>query len=188
MNLPNKLTISRILLALPFGILLYLPGLYAKIAALVLFLVMVATDILDGIIAVESGLTTVSGKFLDPVADKIMVSVALIVFVEFGLIPAWIAIIILAREFLVTGLRSIASSRGKVIGANIFGKSKFGLQTFAIFLVLLLMVLRETSTLAAASDLMLQQAVLLAMGLAALATVISAIYIIWANRKTIGSL
>lgn len=142
MNLPNKLTIFRIILVpimvlIPFfniqGEFLGIPITYLIIE--LIFIIASITDKLDGIIARKKNLVTTFGKFLDPIADKILVLAALIMLVDFGKIPAWIPIIILFREFVVSGYRLIASQNGgEVIAASIWGKLKTVTQMIAIIL------------------------------------------------------
>ena len=142
MNLPNKLTIFRIILVpimvlIPFfniqGEFLGIPITYLIID--LIFIIASITDKLDGTIARKKNLVTTFGKFLDPIADKILVLAALIMLVEFGKIPAWIPIIILFREFVVSGYRLIASQNGgEVIAASIWGKLKTVTQMIAIIL------------------------------------------------------
>jgi len=124
MNLPNKLTMLRILLIPVFMVVLYMgfPG--ATYVALVIFILASLTDLLDGKIARKYNLVTDFGKFADPLADKILILSALLLFVQFGQMPAWCAIVILTREFAVTGLRLVAVEGGKVIAAGISGKLK----------------------------------------------------------------
>ena len=142
MNLPNKLTIFRIILVpimvlIPFlniqGEFLGIPITYLIIE--LIFIIASITDKLDGTIARKKNLVTTFGKFLDPIADKILVLAALIMLVDFGKIPAWIPIIILFREFVVSGYRLIASQNGgEVIAASIWGKLKTVTQMIAIIL------------------------------------------------------
>ena len=142
MNLPNKLTIFRIILVpimvlIPFlniqGEFLGIPITYLIIE--LIFIIASITDKLDGTIARKKNLVTTFGKFLDPIADKILVLAALIMLVDFGKIPAWIPIIILFREFVVSGYRLIASQNGgEVIAASVWGKLKTVTQMIAIIL------------------------------------------------------
>lgn len=133
MNLPNKLTVGR-MIAVPFFIADYLMGYYP--IALVLFCAASLTDALDGKIARKRGLVTNFGKIMDPLADKILVYSALCLFIESGLIKAWMMIIILAREFIVAGMRTVAASEGKVLAAGMSGKIKTVLQMVAVILYL----------------------------------------------------
>ena len=134
MNLPNKLTLIR-MIAVPFFIAAYMTGHYA--AALVLFCAASITDYFDGKIAREQNLVTNFGKIMDPLADKILVYSALCLFIESGLIAAWMLIVILAREFIVAGMRTVAASEGRVLAAGMSGKIKTVLQMFAVIAFLL---------------------------------------------------
>ena len=129
MNLPNKLTVGR-MIAVPFFIAAYMMGYFP--VALVLFCLASATDALDGKIARKRGLVTNFGKIMDPLADKILVYSALCLFIESDLIKAWMLIIILAREFIVAGMRTVAASEGRVLAAGMSGKIKTVLQRVAV--------------------------------------------------------
>ncbi len=124
MNLPNKLTMLRILLIPVFMVVLYwdFPG--AAYVALVIFIAASLTDLLDGKIARARNLVTDFGKFADPLADKMLVTAAMLWFVECGRMPAWMLLIVICREFAVSGLRMIASDKGRVIAAGWSGKVK----------------------------------------------------------------
>lgn len=149
MNLANKLTLFRIILVPIFVIVGYLgslgiiPGEWFGIPVSfwimnIIFIIASITDKLDGYIARSRNMVTTFGKFLDPLADKILVLTALVMLVEFQKIPAWIPIIVLAREFLVSGYRLVVAGKdGKVIAASIWGKLKTVTQMFAIILVFL---------------------------------------------------
>ncbi|WP_188205867.1 CDP-diacylglycerol--glycerol-3-phosphate 3-phosphatidyltransferase [Alkalibacillus aidingensis] len=149
MNIPNKITISRIFLIPIFILLLVVPfewGIlnigeydlpFAHLLAGILFIVASLTDWVDGYYARKYNLVTNIGKFLDPLADKLLVSAALICLVELGLAPAWVVIIIISREFAVTGLRLVAAGEGIVLAASQMGKLKTMLQiSSAAFLLL----------------------------------------------------
>lgn len=124
MNLPNKLTLMRIILIPVFMVVLYwgFPG--ANYVALAIFVIASLTDWLDGKIARSRNLVTDFGKFADPLADKMLVTAAMLWFVEIGRMPAWALLIVICREFAVSGLRMIASDKGKVIAAGWSGKVK----------------------------------------------------------------
>ena len=124
MNLPNKLTVLRIVLTPVFMAVLYwdFPG--AGYAALAIFILASLTDLLDGKIARKYNLITDFGKFADPLADKILVTAAMVWFVEVGQMPGWMLMIVLLREFAVSGLRMLASDKGRVIAAGWSGKVK----------------------------------------------------------------
>lgn len=134
MNLPNKLTIGRVI-AVPFFIAAYLLGWY--ILGLIIFIGASFTDMLDGKIARSRNLVTNFGKIMDPLADKILVYSAFCLMVGDGTIPAWMLIVILAREFTVGGMRTVAASEGLVIAAAMSGKIKTVLQMVAVPLLIL---------------------------------------------------
>ena len=138
MNLPNKLTLLRIVLIVPFLAVLYLelPG--ASYIALAIFIAASLTDMLDGRIARQRNLVTDFGKFMDPLADKMLVMAALIVFVELGRLPAWAVLIVVVREFAVTALRLIAVEGGRVIAAGWSGKIKTASTMVCICLMLVI--------------------------------------------------
>ncbi len=138
MNLPNKLTILRVAM-IPFFVLFMLfpvMGEADKWIALVLFIVASLTDMLDGHIARKYNLITNFGKFMDPLADKLLVCSALICLVELGKIASWIVIVIIAREFIISGFRLIASDNGVVIAASYWGKFKTTFQMIMICLMI----------------------------------------------------
>ena len=138
MNLPNKLTILRVAM-IPFFVLFMLfpvMGEADKWIALVLFIVASLTDMLDGHIARKYNLITNFGKFMDPLADKLLVCSALICLVELGRIASWIVIVIIAREFIISGFRLIASDNGVVIAASYWGKFKTTFQMIMICLMI----------------------------------------------------
>ena len=140
MNTPNKLTILRIILIPIFMIFLLAPncGSICTWVALVIFIGASVTDWFDGHIARSTNQITTFGKFADPLADKLLTSAALISFIELYSVPSWMIFIIVAREFIVTGLRLVAISEGKVIAASMAGKVKTFVQMIAIVLVMLL--------------------------------------------------
>lgn len=129
MNLPNKITTIRVLMIpiyLVFMLVEQIP--YGRYIAGVIFTIAAITDALDGYLARKNNLVTNFGKFMDPLADKLLVCSALICFVEFNLIPGWIAIVIISREFIVSGFRTIASDNGVVLAAGWWGKIKTNVQ------------------------------------------------------------
>lgn len=134
MNLPNKLTMLRIILIPAFIIVLMLGYYYISAA---IFVIASATDALDGHIARKYNLITNFGKIMDPLADKLLVVSALICLVELGDVAGWMVIVILAREFTITGLRTVAAAQGIVIAAGWSGKVKTVLQMIAVILLLL---------------------------------------------------
>ena len=140
MNLPNKLTMFRVVL-IPVFIVVLMSGLIAEPAsryiAVIIFCVASFTDYLDGHIARKYNLVTNFGKFMDPLADKLLVSAAMICMIELGMLPAWVVIIIISREFIITGFRLIAAEGGLVIAASWWGKITTVTQMAMIILMLL---------------------------------------------------
>lgn len=138
MNLPNKLTLLRVIMIPFFVVFMLMDGMAsARYIALALFVVASFTDFLDGNIARKRNLVTNFGKFMDPLADKLLVCSALICLIETGQLPAWYVIIIIAREFIISGFRLIASDNGIVIAASYWGKFKTVSQMIMIILMIL---------------------------------------------------
>ncbi|MGR7976490.1 CDP-diacylglycerol--glycerol-3-phosphate 3-phosphatidyltransferase [Bacillus velezensis] len=148
-NLPNKITLARIALIPVFMIIMLVPFHWgsvhigdeaipvAHLTGAVLFIIASTTDWVDGYYARKLNLVTNFGKFLDPLADKLLVSAALITLVQFDLAPAWMVIIIISREFAVTGLRLVLAGTGEVVAANMLGKIKTWAQIIAVAALLL---------------------------------------------------
>lgn len=175
MNLPNKLTILRTVM-IPFFILfLYTDWFhgYDKIIAAVIFIAASLTDMLDGKIARKYNLVTNFGKFMDPLADKLLVCSAMICLIPSGKLPTAIVIVIIAREFIISGFRLVASDNGIVIAANYWGKFKTVSQ-MAMIIVLI-------ADLGGAFDLIGQILIWLALAL----TIISLIDYVWTNRQVL---
>ena len=137
MNLPNKLTLLRIVLILPFLLVLYLDVPFASYIALAIFIIASLTDMLDGQIARKRHLVTDFGKFADPLADKMLVTAAMLWFVERGQMPGWALLTVIVREFAVSGLRMVASDKGRVIAAGWSGKVKTASTMVCIVLMFL---------------------------------------------------
>ena len=144
MNLPNKLTIFRVILIVPFIILL-LGGqagwfgdntFVTDMIALAIFIIASLTDLIDGKIARKYNLITDFGKFMDPLADKLLVCSAMIALIEMNRIPSWVVIIIIAREFIISGFRLVASDNGVVIAASYWGKFKTTFQMIGVVLLI----------------------------------------------------
>ncbi len=135
MNLPNKLTMGRII-AVPVFVILMMAGPACRIWALIVFGLASLTDMLDGRIARSRNLVTDFGKIMDPLADKILVLAAMVCLCELGEITGWTIIIVLFREFLISGMRIVAAAEGNVIAAGISGKIKTALQMVSLVLLL----------------------------------------------------
>jgi len=143
MNLANKITIFRISLVIPFVIFLMQKSIIFKVAALIVFIIVSLSDYLDGKLARSRNEVSDIGKFLDPLADKIFVSAAFIVFMQLEeiFVPAWAVVLIIAREFIINGFRTLAASKGKIIAASNAGKFKTVCQLSAIFLILVILIM-----------------------------------------------
>lgn len=175
MNLPNKLTILRVILIPFFVFFLISPFFdgYGNYIALAIFIIASLTDMADGKIARKYNLVTNFGKFMDPLADKLLVCSAMICFIELEKLPAWFVIIIIGREFIISGFRLIAAENGVVIAANYWGKFKTVSQMIMIILLLI--------DLGGVFDILEQIFIWLSLAL----TVISLITYIWQNRSVL---
>ncbi len=175
MNTPNKLTVGRMIMV-PFLVLFLLTGWggeanpYISVA---IFVIASITDWFDGYLARKNHLVTNFGKFMDPLADKLLVCSAMICLIELDRLPAWIVIVIIAREFIISGFRLIAAENGIVIAANYWGKFKTVSQMIMIILLLL--------DLGGAFDILGEIFIWLSLAL----TVISLITYIWQNRSVL---
>jgi len=191
MNIANKLTILRIILTFVFMGFLFVSGLAAKIVALCIFCFAGITDLLDGWLARKRNEMSDFGKLMDPVADKVLVLGAFLAFVELGLIAAWMVIIIIIRELLITGLRLFALRRNVVVEAGLSGKHKTVSQMGTIFVILIVLIVKElgirqgfwTSTI----ENYTQYGILTCMGITVGLTVFSGFLYLWSNRKIIKS-
>ena len=174
MNLPNKLTVARVILIVPFVIcMLAGEGGNLRFLALAIFVLASMTDWLDGYLARRDHLVTNFGKFMDPLADKLLVSAAMICLVSLGRLPAWIVIIIISREFAISGFRLIASDNGIVIAAGWWGKCKTVSQMVMIILLI--------ADLGGGFALLEQIFIYLALIL----TIISLVDYIWKNKQVL---
>ena len=184
MNHPNKLTASRLVLAAVFVIcfVVEIPGRFS--AAFLIFLLATLTDYLDGVIARKRGLITDFGKLMDPLADKILTASAFISLCAIGKFPAWAVIVIISREFLITGLRSLAASKGTVIPADRLGKHKTAWQMITIIYFLLLLSIGEwcQADWTRMAWVFGQTALI---GITVILTVYSGIAYLWKNRSLI---
>ena len=145
MTLANKLTLTRLALVPGFMVFMVYDGFWPRVAALVIFIVAGITDLYDGKIARRTGTVTVIGTFLDPLVDKMLIAAALVGFVEQAElhIRSWMVVLIISREFLITGLRSLAASRGIVMAAEKAGKFKMASQITSIITILVVLILNS---------------------------------------------
>ncbi|MDD5436133.1 MAG: CDP-diacylglycerol--glycerol-3-phosphate 3-phosphatidyltransferase [Candidatus Omnitrophica bacterium] len=188
MNLPNKLTLSRIALTIVFMVLLYTNGMAAKILALAAFVVASLTDALDGYLAKKYHQTTDFGKLMDPIADKILVLAALLAFVERGVIPAWMVVIIIFREVTVTGLRLLALTKGRVLQADGGGKHKTVWQLLTIIIILFFFIFKAGGNTVfnfwnAGAEALYKDAIFVIMFIAVVLTLSSGIKYLVKNRE-----
>lgn len=172
MNLPNKITMFRVVLIPVFVVLMLVPQIpFGNLLAAVVFVIACISDFFDGYLARKYKLVTNFGKFMDPLADKLLVCSALICLVGLDRVPAWIVIIIIAREFIISGFRLIASDNGVVIAASFFGKFKTTAQMIACILLILQLPFAWAKV-----------ASLIFLYLALILTVISLCEYVWKNR------
>ena len=146
MNLPNRLTAARFVLTFIFVATLSAEWRFARTAGLIIFILAGITDYLDGAIARRRNLVTDFGKLMDPLADKIMMASAFILLVPLDAFPAWVAIVIISREFAITGLRLLAASKGVVLPSERMGKHKTVWQIVTVCFFLLLLSIKEFAT------------------------------------------
>ena len=184
MNLPNKLTLLRFLLVPVFMVFMYTGGTYSYLIALIVFAVASFTDFLDGSIARKYNMVTDFGKFMDPLADKLLTTVALIYLCLNGMCHEVVICIVLAREFAVSGIRLIAAANpagGKVIAAGMMGKMKTVLQMVASMLGLLAMALMPLGAIADSTYMLMANVTNILMWIMAVLTVVSGMQYIVPN-------
>ncbi len=141
MNLPNKLTVLRLILVPVFMIFTIVDNVWMRLFALIIFIAASLTDLFDGHLARKYGEVTDFGKFLDPLADKILITAAFVCFVGMRElhVPSWMVVLIIGREFMITGLRTLAASKGRVIAADRSGKFKTTSQITGVILILIIL-------------------------------------------------
>jgi len=188
MNIANKLTISRIVLTFVFMFFLFSKGLTFKILALAAFVAASATDFLDGWLAKRRNEVSDFGKLMDPIADKVLTLSAFLAFVEMKLIPAWIVVIIVFREFVITGLRLIAFAKGEVIEAEMAGKHKTVSQMVSIYVILFFIIFKESSISVfgfwnESLEYILRQIIFYMMVLTTMLTVVSGVSCLAKNKR-----
>ena len=192
MNLPNKLTIARVIM-IPLVMVCYMIDAipYGKLIAMGLFIIAAATDFLDGYIARKYNLVTDFGKFLDPIADKLLVASVLFMIAIDGTIPnPWgviVVTIIMSRELIIDAFRLIASTKGIVMAADIFGKAKTMVQCWTMPLCILLAFFEQCTSVGGAGLLTFQVICYVLVGLSTVLTVISGVNYIVKNKQVIAS-
>lgn len=189
MNIANKLTMLRIGLTFVFMFFLFCHGLWAKVASLVIFLFAALSDFFDGLIAHRKNMVTDFGRLMDPIADKILVLAAFAAFVQLQLIDAWMFMIIVSREILITSLRLFALNKGKVLAATRAGKHKTVSQMLVIFTILGFVLLKEVMLTYFTWDpdweKFFRQGIYILMLITVGLTLYSGMSYLWNNRKVI---
>lgn len=185
MNLPNKLSMLRICMIPFFVAFAMMDAFWAQCLAVAIYIIACITDALDGHIARSQGLVTNFGKFMDPIADKLLVMSALIILVSQGRMPAWVCILMLAREFLISGFRLVAVEAGTVIAAGKLGKLKTIFQMISTIALLLFVPVGETEAVLGTAGIVIANGLMyIAMAL----TVISGVDYLLRNRDCIGDM
>ncbi len=192
MNIANKLTMLRIVLTFVFMFFLFGDGFAPKVTSLVVFALAALSDYFDGRIAQKRNMITDFGKLMDPIADKILVLAAFAAFVQMQLIDAWMFVIIIFREILITSLRLFALNKGKVLAAAKAGKHKTFSQMIVIFLILGFIVFKETMlaffTWNPDWEKFFTQGIFFMMTVTVALTLYSGLSYLWQNRKVIAKL
>ncbi|MFH1354788.1 MAG: CDP-diacylglycerol--glycerol-3-phosphate 3-phosphatidyltransferase [Candidatus Omnitrophota bacterium] len=189
MNIANKITVLRIILTFVFMFFLFVHGPWAKITSLAIFVFAALSDFLDGMIAKKKNMVTDFGRLMDPIADKILVLAAFAAFVQMQLIDAWMFVIIVSREILITSLRLFALNKGKVLSAARVGKHKTFSQMAVIFSILSFIVTKEVMlayfTWNPSWEKIFRQGIYILMLFTVGLTLYSGIAYLWENRKII---
>ena len=180
---------ARIVLTFVFMFFLFVHGLWAKVVALAIFIFAALSDVFDGMIAHRRNMVTDFGKLMDPIADKILVLTAFLAFVQMQLIDAWMVVIIIFREILITSLRLFSLNKGKVLSATRSGKHKTFSQMVAILLILVFIVFKEVMLeyfiWNPAWEKLFRQGIYLLMLVTVGLTLYSGLFYLWENRKVI---
>jgi CDP-diacylglycerol--glycerol-3-phosphate 3-phosphatidyltransferase len=189
MNIANKLTMLRIILTFIFMFFLFCHGVWAKVLSLAIFIFAALSDFLDGMIANKKNMVTDFGRLMDPIADKILVLSAFAAFVQMQLIEAWMFMIIVSREILITSLRLFALNKGKVLSATRAGKQKTVSQMLVIFAILGFVVTKEVMlayfTWNPSWEAIFRQGIYILMLITVGLTLYSGLSYLWENRKII---
>lgn len=188
MNLPNKLTMTRVALTFVFMLLLFSHSLIGKMLALLTFTIAAITDYLDGFIAKKYSIISDFGRIMDPVADKILTLAAFLAFVEMKLVPAWMVVIIIMRELIITSIRLVALRKNEVLHAGRGGKHKTVSQMLSIFVILVFIVIKEAGVKTfgfwnASFEYWFRQMIFVMMLITVALTIISGISYLMGNKK-----
>lgn len=181
MNTPNKITVFRMFIAPLFLVVFFLNIEHKMLISALIFALGAVTDAIDGHLARKNNLVTNFGKFLDPIADKMLVTAAFLAFMQVGLCNIWIVMLMLTREFAVTSVRLIAAAKGVVIPANIGGKIKTVSQMVSLITVMLAGEINEIFTLGLPISLISN----IMLGITAVISVVSGLVYLWDSRKVI---
>jgi len=192
MNIANRITLLRILLTFVFMFFFFCQGLWAKVISLFIFTFAALSDLYDGWLANKKNMVTDFGKLMDPIADKILVLAAFAVFVQMQLIEAWMFMIIISREILITSLRLFALNKGKVLAATKVGKHKTISQMVVIFAILGFIVLKEVMlrffTWNPYWERLFRTGIYISMLITVCLTLYSGVSYLWENRKLIAKI
>ncbi len=192
MNIANRITLLRILLTFVFMFFFFCQGLWAKVVSLFIFTFAALSDLYDGWLANKKNMVTDFGKLMDPIADKILVLAAFAVFVQMQLIEAWMFMIIISREILITSLRLFALNKGKVLAATKVGKHKTISQMVVIFAILGFIVLKEVMlrffTWNPYWERLFRTGIYISMLITVCLTLYSGVSYLWENRKLIAKI
>lgn len=192
MNLANRLTMLRIVLTFVFLFFLFGHGFWAKLISLIIFILAALSDWLDGMIAHKKNMVTDFGRLMDPIADKILVVAAFTAFVQMQLVEAWMLVIIVSRELIITSLRLFALNKGKVLSAARAGKHKTVSQMAVIFVILIFIVSKEAMlvffTWNPGWERSFRNGIYVLMLITVGLTLYSGLSYLWENRKIIAKL
>lgn len=188
MNLPNKLTVLRVVLTFVFICFLFSEWFFAKYLALLIFILACLTDYYDGYIARKRGLISNFGKLMDPVADKILLIAAFLAFVALKIVPLWMVVVIIFREVGITSMRLVMMSRGSVLAAENWGKYKTVSQMLTIFVILIFLALKETLLKYSqgwnlSCEVLSRQIIFILMWITVILTLVSGFLCLWQNRR-----
>jgi len=185
MNIPNYLTLSRIVIAFLCMAFMLWNNLFSLVTAFLLFILASFTDFLDGFIARRYNKVSDLGKLFDPIADKILILGVFLAFLALGIINIWMVIIIMTREFIITGVRLFAINKGYILGARRFGKHKTASQMIGVIYIFAVLILRKMLPESTIILFLYDKGVPLLMWYIVIVTAFSGIHYLWVNRRII---